>query len=235
MSLNKEHKQAFVELSKGVSAYLQFLIQFGCKGVDCSDKILDIVKSWDLDAIRIDLATCDQCPLSNSRKRAVAGRGDPNAKVVFIGETPEPEDDQTGIPYSGKAGELLTKIIAAMNLNRESVYITHVVKCRSCEKSETIKQDINICKSFLLRELAIIKPKIICAMGDLSVAALLGAPVSIRRCRGRFQLLNGIHVMPTYSTEHLLSHPEDKRAVWDDIQQMMRLYETENVNPPIKI
>lgn len=226
MSLNKEYQHAFVELSKGVSAYLKFLAQLGCKGVDCSDKILDIVKSWDLDAIRLNLAACDQCALSKCRKMAVAGRGDPNATIVFIGEMPEPEDGQTGIPYSGSAGELLTKIIAAMKLNRESVYITHVIKCRSHEKQETAKENVNICKSFLLQELHIIQPKIICAMGELAAAAVLGMSAPIRRYRGRFQVLKGVHIMPTFSPEHLLAHPEDKRAVWDDIQQMMRLYET---------
>lgn len=120
----------FAEIARDVSASLRYLAEIGCRGADCSEATMAVVRSWDMAAIRLDLMQCRRCRLEADRKRVVCGQGNPEADLVFVGGVPEIEDTQTGRPYSGPAGELLTKIIAAMNLTRESVYITHAVKCR---------------------------------------------------------------------------------------------------------
>jgi DNA polymerase len=141
---------------------------------------------------------------------------------MIIGGMPEPEDALTGVPYSGREGELLSKILAAMNLNRESVYITPAVKCCAPEAPESVTAKVKACKAHLLKEIEFVKPKIICAFGDRASSALLGVPLPIQRLRGRFHSFQGIQVMPTYSLGHLLTHPEDKRATWEDIKLVMR-------------
>jgi DNA polymerase len=214
---------SFADLSKEITSCLKYLSQFGHKGVGCSDKTPEILRSWDLAAVFLDMTVCRNCKLSEHRERTVGGRGDSSAELMIIGGMPEPEDARTGAPYSGKEGELLNKILAAMNLNRESVYITSAVKCCAPDAPESVKENIKACKSHLLKEIAFVKPKIICAFGDLAATAVLGIPLPIQRLRGRFHTYQGIQIMPTYSLSHLLSHPQDKRATWEDIKLIIRV------------
>jgi uracil-DNA glycosylase len=218
------YQNSFIGLANDITSYLKFLSDFGYKGVDCSDETRRIIHSWDLSTVFLDMVVCKNCKLAEHRKRTINGMGDSCADLMIIGGMPEPEDARTGTPYSGKEGELLDRIISAMSLNRESVYITPAVKCCAPEAPESVKHKIKACKTHLFKEIGFVNPKIICTFGNLASGALLGVPLPIQRLRGRFHTYQGIQVMPTYSLSHLLTHPEDKRATWEDIKLVMRQY-----------
>ena len=220
----EKYRRLLREVPNDIKSYFNYLAQFGFSGIDCSEKALNTIQSWDLDAIRLSIASCNRCHPAGIRKKAVFGRGNLKSSVVFVGGCPESDDAHTGNPYSGEAGELLTKIISAMKLNRESVYITHAVKCCPLGTAEILKDHVHVCKSYLAKEINFIKPKIICALGDIAAGSLLGIASSIHRIHGKFYNHGDSKVMVTYSPEHLLKHPEDKRAAWEDIQQVMNLY-----------
>jgi uracil-DNA glycosylase len=216
------YQAPIIDLTKEITSYLQYLSEFGYKGVSCSDKSIGIIRSWELSAVFLGMVGCRRCRLAEHRIRILRGRGDSNAELMVVGGMAEPEDARTGIPYSGREGELLSKILSAMNLNRESVYITPAVKCCLPDSFEPEKENIKACKFYLLKEIEFVKPKIICAFGNLASNALLGVPLPVERLRGRFHAYQGIQVMPTFSFRHLLQHPEDKRAAWEDIKLVMR-------------
>lgn len=232
------HSQ-FAEIVGDVSASLRYLADLGCRGADCSDDTLNRVRSWDMAAVRMDLMQCDRCRLAANRKRVVCGHGNPKAAVVFVGGIPEPEDAQTGLAYSGPAGELLTRIIAAMELDIASVYITHAVKCRPGDgtpwaapavgAAAAVKTDpggiddavCRACLTHLVAELTSIRPGIICALGDLAAQSLSASDLPVSRLRGRFFPFKGSRVMATFSPEHILAHPSAKRTVWEDVKKIM--------------
>ncbi len=213
----------FTEITRDVSASLRYLADLGCRGVDCSDETLALVRSWDMAALRMDLRRCSRCGLAAVRNRVVCGRGNPEATIVFIGGVPEPEDEKTGRSYSGPAGELLSRIIAAMNLDNESVYITHAVKCRPGSDADIGPNDAicRACRRHLMAELAHVRPKIICALGDLAAGSLRDSHVAVSRLRGRFFPFKHSQVMATFSPEHILAHPTARRAVWEDVKKIM--------------
>jgi DNA polymerase len=153
----------------------------------------------------------------------VFGAGDPGARVVFVGEAPGRDEDLQGEPFVGKAGHQLTRIIAAMGLARDKVYICNVLKCRPPGNRDPLPAEIAMCQPFLDRQLEIIRPKVICALGSFAARTLLNSDSGISRLRGRFHDLNGIPVMPTYHPSYLLRNPQAKREVWEDIQKIMEL------------
>ena len=153
------------------------------------------------------------------------GEGSPNAQVVFVGEGPGFDEDKCGQPFVGAAGQLLTKIIAAMGLTRETVYIGNIVKCRPPNNRNPEAEEIRQCLPFLKRQLAAINPRVICALGSVAARALLETGTPISRLRGRFYEFSGIPVMPTFHPAYLLRNPEKKREVWEDVQQIMKLLE----------
>jgi DNA polymerase len=157
----------------------------------------------------------------------VVGEGNARALLVFVGEGPGEEEDAQGRPFVGPAGQLLTKIIQAMGLRREEVYIANVVKCRPPANRTPKPEEVSVCKPFLLRQLRAISPKVICALGGVSAQALLESGEGISRLRGRFHRWDGIPVMPTFHPSYLLRNPERKRAVWEDMKQVMELLKGE--------
>ena len=173
--------------------------------------------------IRTDLGDCTRCGLCASRTHIVFGEGNPNAAVVFVGEGPGFDEDQCGQPFVGAAGQLLTKIIAAMGLTREVVYIGNIVKCRPPNNRNPAPDEISQCLPFLKRQLTALKPRVICALGSVAARALLETETPISRLRGRFYEVMGIPVMPTFHPAYLLRYPEKKRDVWDDVQQIMKM------------
>ena len=175
-----------------------------------------------LDDIREDLGACTRCPLCRTRTHIVFGEGAADARLVFVGEGPGFDEDQCGRPFVGAAGQLLTKIIAAMNLSRETVYIANIVKCRPPDNRNPNPEEIRQCLPFLKRQLAAIKPVVICALGSVPARTLLDTETSISRLRGRFHEFMGIPTMPTFHPAYLLRNPERKRDVWNDVQQIMR-------------
>lgn len=177
-----------------------------------------------LEDIRSDLGDCQRCGLCKSRHNIVFGAGNPGAKLVFVGEGPGHDEDMQGIPFVGAAGQLLTKIIEAMKLTREDVYICNVVKCRPPGNRNPAPEEIVACMPFLERQIAAINPMFVCGLGGVAVQTLLNTDRGITRMRGQWTTWKGIRFMPTFHPSYLLRSPEKKREVWADVQQIMALY-----------
>ena len=175
-----------------------------------------------LGELRKEFQECVMCPLSRTRTQVVFGSGNPDAKLMFIGEAPGFDEDQQGAPFVGAAGQLLTKIILAMKLKREDVYIANCLKCRPPNNRNPLPTEIVTCQPILMRQIEIIKPQIICALGKFAAQTLLRSEESISRIRGRFFDWNGIKFMPTFHPAYLLRNPSDKKFVWQDMQKIMK-------------
>jgi DNA polymerase len=176
-----------------------------------------------LEDIRKDLGDCTRCGLSNSRTTLVFGTGSPNADLLFVGEAPGGDEDIKGEPFVGEAGKLLTKIIEAIKLRREDVYICNVLKCRPSDNRNPLPEEIDACKPFLERQIRTIRPKVICALGKFATQTLLDTQTPISSLRGRFHNYKGIPLMPTYHPAYLLRNPNIKREVWEDMKQIKKM------------
>jgi DNA polymerase len=174
---------------------------------------------------------CTRCALSETRTHTVFGQGNPAARLVFVGEAPGYEEDVQGLAFVGRAGQLLTKMIEAMNLSREEVFICNVLKCRPPNNRTPATDEIAACSPYLFEQLRLIQPEVICALGAPAAQTLLGTRDSIGRLRGRFHdfFLSGtpgagpaIPLMPTYHPAYLLRSPGEKRKSWEDLQLIMK-------------
>jgi uracil-DNA glycosylase family 4 len=164
---------------------------------------------------------CTRCKLHKARTKIVFGVGNPQAELVFVGEGPGRDEDAQGEPFVGRAGQLLTQMIEAMSLRREDVYIANVVKCRPPENRLPEKDEIEICSPFLMRQLSVIKPKVICALGSCAAQTLLQTTQGISRFRGEWFDFRGSKLMATYHPAYLLRNPSAKGEVWKDLQKVM--------------
>jgi DNA polymerase len=173
-----------------------------------------------LEAIREDIGDCRRCKLHEHRKTIVFGEGNPRAKLVFVGEGPGADEDASGRPFVGRAGQLLDKIIVAIGLKREDVYIANIVKCRPPGNRTPERDEVDTCEPFLLRQLAFIRPEVIVALGSPAFQCLLRTREPITRARGEWREWNGIKVMPTFHPAFLLRSPEKKREVWEDMKKV---------------
>jgi DNA polymerase len=176
-----------------------------------------------LEDIRADLGDCQRCGLAASRSKIVYGVGNPNARLVLVGEAPGREEDLKGEPFVGEAGQLLDRILLAMGMQREEVYICNVLKCRPPNNRDPEPQEVATCEPFLIRQLAAIQPQVIVALGRFAVQSLLKTRTPISRLRGEWQRYQGIPLMPTYHPAYLLRNPSGKRDVWEDMKEVMRL------------
>jgi DNA polymerase len=167
------------------------------------------------------IGDCTRCILSRERGRLVFGEGSPRAQLIFVGEGPGREEDRLGRPFVGEAGKLLDRIVAAMGLTREQVYICNVVKCRPPKNRDPEDDEIETCIPFLRKQIELIQPKVLCLLGRVAGRALIGAEFSMSRGRGSWREVMGIPAMPTYHPAYLLRNPAAKRQVWDDVQQIM--------------
>jgi uracil-DNA glycosylase family 4 len=177
-----------------------------------------------LDTIRQELGECTRCRLYEGRNHLVFGAGDPHAALVFVGEGPGREEDLQGKPFIGRAGELLTRIIEAIDLKREEVYITNIVKCRPPQNRNPRPDEIQTCLPVLLKQLEAIRPKIICCLGTFASQTLLGTEERISSLRGRFHAYHGAKLMPTYHPAFLLRNPQFKKDVWEDMKMIREEY-----------
>jgi DNA polymerase len=219
------------ETLQDLTHWLRLVAENGWKGFDCSGRSLATLKRWEqqpkalcetLQDIRADLGDCRRCKLSQGRKNIVFGAGNPAAKLVFVGEGPGYEEDRQGQPFVGAAGHLLTKIIQAMRLTREQVYICNIIKCRPPGNRDPETDEIQACSPLLVRQLKAISPDFIVALGSFAARTLLETTAPISKLRGRFHEFMGIKVMPTYHPAFLLRNPEKKRQAWEDIQKLMK-------------
>ena len=176
-----------------------------------------------LTALRTAIGDCQRCRLCEKRNSIVFGVGNPDAEIVFIGEGPGYEEDKQGEPFVGRAGQLLTQIITkGMQMQRSDVYIANVVKCRPPENRNPEPDEIAACEPFLAKQLEIIRPKVIIALGKFAAQTLLKDTTPITRLRGKWQSYHGIKLMPTLHPAYLLRNPKDKRLVWEDIKAVLR-------------
>ena len=180
-------------------------------------------RSFSLDEVRKELGDCQRCPLGRVRTNLVFGEGNPKAEIVFVGEAPGRDEDIQGRPFVGRAGQLLTRIIVAMGLKRDDVYICNILKCRPPGNRNPRPEEIFNCEPFLVKQLQAIKPKIICALGTFAAHTLLKTDVPITVLRGKFHTYHGIQLMPTYHPAFLLRNPSAKKQVWEDVQKVMKV------------
>jgi len=216
------------EIATGLRHYLEEEMELGWAGWENSPAIKlgqEISAVSNLDSIRQELGDCQRCRLHASRTRIVFGTGNPYAELVFIGEAPGREEDLQGEPFVGQAGQLLTRIIEAIGLSRQEVYITNVIKCRPPENRNPAPEEIAACEPFLIKQLAAIRPRLICALGTFAAQTLLKTEAKISALRGRFHVYQGIPLMPTYHPAFLLRNPQKKRDVWEDMKKLKKEYE----------
>jgi uracil-DNA glycosylase len=173
-----------------------------------------------LESIREDIGDCTRCKLHEHRRTIVFGEGNPNASLVFVGEGPGAEEDATGRPFVGRAGQLLDKIIEAIGFKREDVYIANIVKCRPPGNRTPERDEVETCEPFLFRQLMLIRPRVIVALGSPAFQCLLRTKESITRARGEWREWNGIKLMPTFHPAFLLRSPDKKREVWEDMKKV---------------
>ncbi len=177
-----------------------------------------------LETIFNDLGDCKRCNLSKTRNYLVFGKGNPEAELMFVGEAPGRDEDLQGEPFVGRAGQLLTKIIAAMGKTRDDVYIANILKCRPPENRNPNPDEIKTCSPFLKRQIAAINPKVVCALGTFAAQTMLNTDTTIGRLRGRAHHFTETCVLvPTYHPAYLLRSPGKKKEVWDDMQMIMKL------------
>jgi len=179
-----------------------------------------------LEAVRTELGECTRCPLHKTRTKIVFGEGNPHARLMFIGEGPGADEDRQGRPFVGRAGRLLTRMIQAMHMEREEVYIANVVKCRPPENRDPEPLEIRTCSPFLEGQIAAVAPEVIVTLGRVAACTLLEKKDSMSNLRGEFRYRNGMPVMPTYHPSFLLRTEPDKRykaEAWADLQKVMTL------------
>ncbi len=175
-----------------------------------------------LNSIKQEIGDCKRCKLCKGRKNIVFGVGNPNAELMFVGEGPGADEDEQGEPFVGRAGQLLTKIIQAMGLKREDVYIANCVKCRPPNNRNPEPDELETCMPFLTKQIEAIKPKIIVCLGATAAKDILKTEVPISKLRGKFLDWNGYKLMPTFHPAFLLRNPNMKRPVWEDMQKVMK-------------
>jgi uracil-DNA glycosylase len=177
-----------------------------------------------LTAIRADIGDCTRCKLHRmGRRQIVYGVGSPTAELMFVGEAPGADEDVQGIPFVGRAGQLLTKMIEAMGFKRDEVYIANVIKCRPPENRNPDPDEVESCEPFLFRQVAAIEPKVIVALGSFAAKTLLKTQSPISRLRGRVYEYHGAKLVPTFHPSYLLRSPAQKREAWEDLKLALGL------------
>jgi DNA polymerase len=169
-----------------------------------------------------EFSQCHQCALATSRQQFVFGEGRSDARLMFVGEAPGRDEDEQGRPFVGRAGKLLTKMINAMGLRREDVYIGNILKCRPPQNRTPTVSEMAVCLPYILKQIEVIEPEVICALGATALKGLLRDPrASIGRMRGTFIDWHGCKLMPTYHPAYLLRSPGEKKKAWSDLQEVM--------------
>lgn len=220
---------------RSLKAYLQYLIESDVDAIPvpesprmtvATDSIGSSTEGSDpargLELIREELGECTRCPLSRSRRRIVFGEGNPSAEILFVGEAPGSEEDQTGRPFVGKAGQLLNQIVEkGMGLTRSEVYICNVLKCRPPLNRTPREEEVGVCLPFLKRQIDAIRPRVIISLGLPAAQALLGVKKPMHQLRGTWMAYQGIPVMPTYHPAYVLRNytVPIRRQVWQDVLQ----------------
>lgn len=211
------------EIVGTLRAYLEAQGELGLKHVDVRwPESPAVAPAATLTEVREELGECTRCKLHGHRTQIVFGVGNPKARLVFVGEAPGADEDAQGEPFVGRAGQLLTKIIQAMGMQREDVYICNILKCRPPNNRNPESDEILACSPFLLKQLQAIGPQFICALGGPAAQTLLQTKEAISRLRGKFYDFHGIPLLPTYHPAFLLRNPHEKKTVWEDMKLLLR-------------
>jgi len=205
-------------LKPAIIEQLKFFSDLGVTHVRITEPQAKLPDS--LEQIRNDLGDCRRCRLAGSRKKIVFGAGSSDADLMFVGEAPGADEDAQGVPFVGRAGQLLTRIIQAIELKREQVYIANILKCRPPENRNPLPDEVDCCQPFLLRQIQTIRPLVIVALGKYAAQTLLDCKTPISRLRGTFVDFRGIQLMPTFHPSYLLRNPSAKREVWEDMKMV---------------
>ena len=220
-------REALATVTHAVQQYVRYMQRLGVEelplqvSVDAADWAPRSEAA--LQQLADSVRECERCGLHRSRTQVVFGVGDPTADLVFVGEAPGESEDRQGEPFVGPSGQLLTRIIEAMGLRREQVYIMNIVKCRPPNNRDPRPDELAACRPILQAQLDCLQPRVICTLGKFASQALLQTEESISRLRGRFHKLGEIPVMPTYHPAYLLRNPNEKRAVWQDMQAIQKM------------
>lgn len=185
-----------------------------------------------IDTVIREVSACTLCPLHSTRTNTVPGEGALQPDVMFIGEGPGAAEDAEGRPFIGRAGKLLTKMIEAMGYEREEIYIANIVKCRPPENRVPSPEELSACMPYLKRQIAIVQPKVIVALGATAVKGLLDVKTGISLLRGNWHTFEGIDLMPTFHPAYLLRNPPKKKEAWEDLQAVLE--KVGRTAPPLK-
>lgn len=181
-------------------------------------------KEETLESLSEKAASCKRCSLHKTRTNVVFGSGSGATRILFVGEAPGREEDMQGLPFVGRAGQLLTKIIEAIEFKREDVYIANVLKCRPPNNRNPEPEEVARCRPFLLKQIELLKPKVICTLGVFATQVLLDTKSPLTVLRGQVHSVNGLSVIPTYHPAACLRYPKFKTAVWEDVQLLRKEY-----------
>lgn len=176
-----------------------------------------------LKQVRDELGDCQRCRLAKDRKQIVYGVGNPNADLVLVGEAPGQQEDLTGEPFVGRAGQLLTRMLATIGLGRDQVYICNVIKCRPPQNRDPLPDEVGSCSPFLHRQIRAVDPKVIMTLGRFAATTVVGVDGNLGELRKRLGSWNGVPIVPTYHPSYLLRTPHMKRAAWEDLLVVRRL------------
>ncbi len=227
-------KKEYIELVASVREYMEEQLQLGFMETELREPQKQLpYADFDLPALAADAAGCTKCPLHETRQSVVFGVGNTSADLMFIGEAPGADEDRQGEPFVGRAGQLLTQIIeSGMKLKRGDVYIANVLKCRPPGNRNPESAEVETCSPYLVRQIELIQPKVIVALGSFAAQMMLGTKIGITKLRGEFHecKVDGLQVpphkkppvvMPTYHPAYLLRNPNAKRDVWEDIKKVL--------------
>jgi len=192
---------------------------------DLNTELLGRAEYDSLDSHNRAICNCLKCPLGSTRTKFVYGVGNPNASLVFIGEGPGKTEDEIGEPFVGQAGKLLDKILEAIKLDRTQVYIANMVKCRPPNNREPLPEEMEACYPYLMEQLRLIKPKLICALGRVAAQGLLKTNSSLGKLRGHWHQFKGMEVLVTYHPAALLRFPSYKKETWEDMKKLRARYD----------
>lgn len=225
------------QVAEYLKNHLEYLHAIGFKGFDCSERSLNIIRSWgqpvkkqpagpekkDLAIIEADIKNCSFCRLPASRKNIVFGAGKPDADLMLIGGIPSgPDGESSSDPFAGEAGALLEKIINAIKLSKDDVYFCNIIKCRTPAGRDPMQDEIDACTRFIKEQIKAVQPDFICTLGEIAARFFLKTHKSVSAVRGRFYNYKGIKLLPTYHPADLLCCPDKKRDVWEDMKMLMR-------------
>ena len=209
-------------------SYLKWQKRLGIKEIYLSEDIKNMLsfskKNELLEIVKEELKDCRRCKLYKERNHIVFGEGNEDARLMLIGEAPGHEEDLQGRPFVGAAGHLLDNMLKAINLSRREVYIANIVKCRPPHNRKPERDEIEACKPFLLKQIDIIKPSIICTLGSVATQTLLETKTPITKLRGHIYDFSGIKLIPTFHPAYLLRNPYQKKGAWEDLKLIEKIY-----------